>query len=153
MSDEISFETISALRNRLCPEASFQASLINFSKFWPSPCILIRAELGLKKAEEVLMAQQQLFDDHEPQVRLRAAKITVSNQARESGLTIHRNMRIPEESVIYRAFEEQAGYVEASEDLGWWESKGKRLKSCAVTVKARYAWNGVDALLIPTESH
>jgi hypothetical protein len=149
MSDEISFETIRALRDRLCPEASFQASLINFSKFWPSPCILIRAELGLKKGEEALLAQQQLFEDDRPQARLRAAKITLSDQARESGFTIPRNMRIPEESAIYRAFEEQAVYVEASEDLCWWESKGRRLKACAITVKARHAWNGVDAFVIP----
>jgi len=149
MCDEISFDAISALRKRLCPEASFQASLINFSKFWPSPCILIRAELGLKKGEEALLAQQQLFDDDGPQARLRAAKITVSNPARESGFTIHRNMRIPEESVIYRALEEQSAYIEASEDLSWWESRGRRLKACPVKVKARHAWNGVDALLIP----
>jgi hypothetical protein len=149
MADEISFDTIRALRGRLCPEASFQASLINFSKFWPSPCILIRAEMGLKKGEEALLAQQQLFDDDRHRARLRAAKITVSNQARESGFSIHRNMRIPDESVIRRAFEEEVEYVEANEDLSWWESNGKRLKACPITVKARHVWNGVDALLIP----
>src|ERR1043166_9173 len=148
MSDEISFETIGALRGKLCPEASFQASLINFSKFWPSPCILIRAEMGLKKREVALLDQQQLFEDDAPRSRLRATKVTVSNSARESGFTIHRNMRIPEESVIHRAFEEHA-YVEANEDLSWWKSDGKHLKAFSVTVKARHAWNGVDALLIP----
>jgi hypothetical protein len=147
MSDEISFGTIRALRGKLCPEASFQSSLINFAKFWPLPCILIRAEMGLKKREAALLAQERLFDDR-PQSRLRATKVTVSNPARESGFTIHRNMRIPEESVIHRAFQERA-YVEASEDLSWWESNGKHLQALPVTVKARHAWNGVDALLIP----
>lgn len=152
MCDEISFDAISALRKRVCPEASFQASLINFSKFWPTPCILIRAELGLKKGEAALLAQQQLFDGDGPRTRLRAAKITLSNRARESGFTIHRNMRIPEGSIIYRAFEERATYIEASEDLAWWESNGRPLKAYPVRVKARYAWDGVDALVTPIPS-
>ena len=104
--------------------------------------------MGLKKREVALLDQQQLFEDDAPRSRLRATKVTVSNPARESGFTIHRNMRIPEESVIHRAFEEHA-YVEANEDLSWWKSDGKHLKAFSVTVKARHAWNGVDALLIP----
>jgi hypothetical protein len=149
IKNEISFEEIDLLRDQLCPEASFQSSLISFTKFWPTPCILICAEMRLKKAEEANLAQQNLFPSEGPQTRLRAGKVTFSNSARETGLTIHKNMRVPEQSVISRVFHEDIPYAEAYENLSWWESKGRHQPDCPVLVKARRSWDTVEALIIP----
>jgi hypothetical protein len=105
--------------------------------------------MGLKKAEEANLAQQNLFSGAEPQTRLRAGKVTFSNSARETGLTIHKNMRVPEQSVISRVFHEDTPYEEAYENLSWWESKGRHQPDCPVLVKARRSWNTVEALIIP----
>jgi len=150
IKDELSFEVIDLLRGQLCPEASFQASLINFTKFWPTPCILVCAEMRLKKAEEASLAQQNFFFSEGPQTRLRAGKVTFSNPAREAGLTIHKNMRVPEQSVISRVFHEDVPYDEAYENLSWWESKGRHQPECPVLVKAKRCWDTVEALIIPT---
>jgi hypothetical protein len=150
IKDEISFEVIDVLRAQLCPEASSQASIINLTKFWPTPCILVCAEMGLKKAEEATLAQQNLFGEG-PQARLRAAKVTFSNSAREAGFMIHKNMRVPEQSVIYRVFQEDVFYDEAYEDLFWWESKGRHQPECPILVKARRSWDSVEALIIPKQ--
>lgn len=149
IKDEISFEVVDVLREQLCREASYQASLINFTKFWPTPCILICAEMRLKKAEEASLAQQNLFFNEGPQTRLRAAKVTFSNPARETGFTIHKNMRVPERSVISRVFHEDIPYEEAYENLSWWESKGRHQPECPILVKAKRTRDAVEALIIP----
>jgi hypothetical protein len=152
IKDEISFEVIDTLRDQLCPEASFQASLINFTKFWPTPCILLCAEMRLKKDEEANLAQQNFFFSEGPQARLRAAKVTCSNSARETGFTIHKNMRVPEQSVISHVFHEDLLHDEAVENLSWWESKGRHQSDCQVIVKARRTCDAVEALIIPKPS-
>ncbi len=38
----VSFSGIERLRLELCPEASSQASIINFVKYWSAPCIFVR---------------------------------------------------------------------------------------------------------------
>lgn len=149
IKDEIAFDVIDVLRDQLCPEASFQASLINFTKFWPTPCILISAEMRLKKAEEASLAQQTLFYSEGPQARLRAGKVTFSNPARETGFTIHKNMRVPEQSVISRVFHEDIPYDEAYENLSWWESRGRHQPECPILVKAKRTFDTVEALIIP----
>jgi hypothetical protein len=122
-ANEISFETIEDLRKRLCPEASKQSALINFVKFWPTPCLLICAQMGHRKREKA-QAQQQRFDfAEEPAPALRAVHVTASESAREIGFTIFENMRVPEASVIHRVFNEESIYDQAEEDLSWWNGK------------------------------
>ena len=105
--------------------------------------------MRLKKAEEASLAQRNLFLGEEPQTRLRAAKVIFSNSARETGLTIHKNMRVPVQSVISRVFHEDIPYAEAYENLSWWESKGRHQPECPVLVKARRSWDAVEALIVP----
>lgn len=61
--NEISFDEIERLRLQLCPEASQLASLINFVRYWNSPCIFIRAELALKKDEELHLNRRYILVD------------------------------------------------------------------------------------------
>jgi len=148
--DEISFELIDNLREQLCPEASKQSALIGFVKFWPTPCLLVCAQMGHRKREKA-QAQQQRFDFvEEPASALRAVHVTASESARENGFTIFENMRVPETSVIHRVFNEEAIYDQAEEDLSWWKaSNGTVLPSRRIFVKARYSWGSVEALIIP----
>jgi len=149
---EISFEMISRLRDTLCPTASYQASLINFARFWPSPVILIRGELAYKQAEKRLLDQLDFGFTDKPQAVLRAIHVTASDSAVENDFTIFPNMRVPERSVINRVFTNGAAYNEAEEDLSWWESSdGWRPLACPVRIMSRYSWDGVDALIIPLE--
>jgi hypothetical protein len=148
IDEDISFEAIEKLRERLCPEASYQSSMINLVKFWNSPCILLHAEMGLRKADEARLAQGNLFFADKPQQVLRAVRVAPNDLARECGFAIYENMRVPERSVIYRVFTGELIEGEAEEDLSWWEaSSGKSLKPCYVKVYARWRMNMVEALI------
>ena len=147
---EISFERIANLREQLCPDASQQASLIGLVKSWPAPCVLVEARPGLKAHERRLLAQG-CFPFHDgPAAVLRAVNVTINRAAERAGMTIHRNMRIPGESVITQVFENRVTSLEAEEDLAWWtSSSGRGLPPRPVTVRARHRWDAAEALVVP----
>ena len=146
---EISFEQVSEIRGRLCPDASHQASLIGLVNAWPTPCVLVDARLGLRDRERRARSQGA-FDFHDgPAPVLRAVHVTANAAAERSGILIPRNMRIPEQSVIARVLADGVDYLEAQEDLGWWQSSsGRALESRRMTVKARRRWSR-GGLLLP----
>ena len=147
---EISFEGIAALRERLCPEASQQASLIGLVKGWPAPCVLVEARPALKAQERRSLAQERFPFLDGPAAVLRAVNVTVNRAAERTGMTIHRNMRIPGGSVITQVFEDGLTSLEAEEDLAWWtSSSGSGLTPQPVTVKARYRRDAAEALIVP----
>ena len=150
---EISFDRIADLREQLCPDASEQASLIGLVKSWPAPCVLVQARPGLKADERRSLAQGRFAFHDGPAAVLRAVNVTVNSAAESAGLTIHRNMRIPGESVIARVFENSVTSLEAEEDLAWWtSSSGRGLAPRPVTVRARRHWNAAEALIVPARS-
>jgi len=146
----ISFETIEELRARLCPEASQQASLIGFVKAWPQPCLLVRAELALRRNEEAQRFQKTLDFVEVPVPALRAIHVTPNQAARDIGLTIFENMRVPERSVIHKVFDAEVSSAEAEEDLAWWRaSNGTQLTRRRVRVIAKRVRDSVQALIVP----
>jgi hypothetical protein len=146
---ELSFEVIEHLRRQLCPEASQQSSLIGLVKAWPDPCLLVHCEIGVRKRERGREVQGSFHFRDVPTPTLRAVKVTANEKARESGISIFENMRIPEGSVIHRVFMNGIDYDEAEEDLCWWEtSDGTVLRPCRVRVKAKQSWDSVDALIM-----
>ena len=147
---EISFEKVAELREELCPEASQQASLIGIVKAWPVPCVLVEARLGLK-AHERQSLEQQWFPFHDgPAAVLRAVKVTTNTTAQDIGMIIHRNMRVPKQSVITQVFEDGLTNLEAQEDLAWWtSSSGRGLEPRPITVRARRHWETAQALIVP----
>ncbi len=150
ITGEISFELIEELRQQLCPEASLQSSLINFIKYWPTPCIFLRAEMGYRRDEEAKLAQQGFFFHDSPEAALRAVEVSANEKAREEGFAIHENMRIPEKSVVAQVFFGDSLSDEADEDLSWWEtSKGIRLPARTIKVKARQIAQSIEALVFP----
>jgi hypothetical protein len=149
-AEEISFEAIDNLRQQLCPEASNQAALISFIKFWPSPCMLVTARMAMRKRDEVQRLQSKFDFAEAPAQQFRAVRVTQSDIARELGFAIFRNMRVPESSVIHRVYSDGVAYLEAKENLDIWESSdGRVLAPCAVEIKARKSWDGVEALVTP----
>lgn len=150
MNEEISFNAIWRLREQLCPEASLQASLINFVRCWNHPCILLRAESALKKDEEAQLCQGYFDFLDAPQPVLRAVQVSSNDLARKRRFIIHENMRVPERSIISWVFSRAVLYGEGEECLSWWEaSNGACLPRCAVRVKARWSGQSVEALVIP----
>lgn len=148
---EISFEKIAELREKLCPEASQQASLIGFVKAWPVPCVLVEARLGFKAHERRSLTQVRFPFHDGPTAVLRAVKVTANTAAKRVGMTIHRNMRIPKPSVITRVFEDSPISLEAVEDLAWWtSSSGLSLVPQPIKVKVRRHWEeAAEALIVP----
>lgn len=146
---ELSFEGILEIRNEFCPNASAQAAMIGIVKAFPSPCILVQAELALKKDEALANSQFGLGFQVRPKPSLRAVHATVNTAAREAGIQFFSNWRVPETSVIADVFS-KGGCSEADENLDWWSaSSGRRLDSHPVRVKARRNGVSVQALLIP----
>ena len=150
---EISFDRIADMRGQLCPDASEQASVIGFVKSWPAPCVLVQAQPALKADERRSLAQGRFPFHDGPTAVLRAVRVTVNSAADRAGMTIHRNMRIPGESVIARVFENGETSLEADEDLAWWtSSSGPGLSPRAVTVRARHRWGSAEALIVPARN-
>jgi hypothetical protein len=147
---QLSFDAIEDIRVRLCPEASQQASLIGIARAWPTPCILLQAQLALKRGEKRGLAQGGFEFQERPKEVLRAIQVTPNDAARSANFVIFPNMRVPERSVIDRVFGGDAVDLQAIEDLSWWESSdGSQLPSVTVLVHARSGWDGVQALLTP----
>jgi hypothetical protein len=145
---EISFEKIEALRSELCADSSLQASLIGFTKAWSKAAVLIQAGLGLRRHELMAASQGSFGFRDEPGQVLRAVGVTFNDAARENGLVVHRNMRIPLESVIHKVFSYQGSFLVADENLAWWQaSSGPGLPERAVFVQARRFGNEVYALI------
>jgi hypothetical protein len=149
----ISFEKIESIRSLLCPNASQQATLIGIARAWPTPCILIRAEEALRKHEQRNSIQSSFAFAELPQPVLRAVKSSPNEAAREAGLIIFPNMRVPDDSVIAGVFKAGTGGCVQIEDLdSWASSDGTTLDSCRVRIEARWARDGVDALVAPISS-
>jgi hypothetical protein len=145
-----SFDRIDEIRAQLCPEASQQASLIGIAKAWPEPCILLQAQMGLKRGERRELAQGILGFQDRPKETLRATQVTPNDAARDKNFVIFPNMRVPERSIISKVFTGESADTEAAEDLSWWESSdGTRLPSAKVFVQVRSCWDGVRALIVP----
>ena len=143
VSEQISFEAIEQVRLALCPEASRQTALIGLVKAWPQPCLLIDAQLATRKSDRINGG----FEFYKPSSHaLRAVRVTPNLAAKQSGLMLPSNMRVPESSGIYRAFTDGRASL-TNECLSWWESQGKKRPAQAVRVEARRRGDRVEALI------
>jgi len=146
---EISFEAIEALRQQLCPSASQQSALLGIAQVWSTPCILVEARLGHKAGEND--PDQGSFGFRKvPAPVLRAIHAKPNDSARNAGIKVIPNFRVPPKSVIYRVFHEGLTYAETVEDLSLWRSStGASWGAGPVRVKARRLGDSVQALIIP----
>jgi hypothetical protein len=119
-----------------CPHASLQATLTATLRFIEVPAILIEAKPALKTAERGSGVERP-----RAQAKLRAVSAAHNPAALRSRIFVHRNMRVPRQSVIAKVF---AGRMELEfepqqECLSWWESGGERLGQQPVVVEAMSA--------------
>lgn len=144
VSDNISFSELERVRQVLCPEASLQSSLISFIKYWPAPCIFLRANVALNRKEQ-LDAGQGAFDFFDAPIPvLRGVEVSVNDLAREGGFQLFPNMRIPESSIVHTVFRNGGGSANSIEDFHEWNNRS----SGEVNVEARFR-NGVEVLITP----
>jgi hypothetical protein len=147
-SGDISFDKVLQLREKLCSEASFQASLIGIALGWPTPTLLIQPGWGLRKCDRIAANQDSFRFRDKPEPVLRALSVSSNEAARDAGLRIHRNMRVPKTSAIHRVFSGEASHLKVSENLAWWESSdGSSLSPTNVVVEAKRFGEEVYALI------
>jgi hypothetical protein len=141
-------EAIAASRAAACSTASWPSLFNALARIWPSPVLVIRAEVAVKRALETAPGQESFGFYEPPPGELRAVRATPNEAARVAGFRIHPRMRVPEGSVISQAF--QTGMQdEAGEDLELWESsQAGHLDPWPVLVLARPSAGGVDAMVI-----
>lgn len=151
LSGEISFEKIDNIRAAICGEASQYSAILNIAKLWPTPCIWVEAALRYKKSENRL-GQARFAFSTAPAPVLRAAHVLVNESAKECGLMLIPNSRVPRTSIIYRVFHESLGRGEAVENLNQWSSSdGTTLQDQLVLVKAKEVGDAVHGLIIPVK--
>ena len=133
---------------RACPHASLHATLTAALRFIAVPAILIEAKPGLKTAERSSTSGRS----SSAQPQLRAVSAAHNTAALRSRIFVHRNMRVPKESVIAKVF---TGHLDLQfkahqECLSWWESQGERLGRQPVVMEAMSAGGKrVLALCLP----
>lgn len=125
-----------------CGFASLQSALHSALNYVQTPAILIEAKLALKRSEARLVdADGRDAGDARP--LLRAVTTAHNPAALRVRFYVHRNMRVPERSVIARVFSGEAGaeFEQTRERLGWWESGGEKLNDLSISVEAMKAGN------------
>lgn len=145
---EVTFADVDRIRGKLCPEASLLSSAIAYAKHHGQPCLLIDAKLALKKNEEACLSQGS-FGFYDPPVpKLRVQSVVPSDNARQHGLYIPKNYRVPESCIIHAVHSGQQDYAAAVECLSLWESSdGKYLGPKAIQIEARKCFDSVLALI------
>jgi hypothetical protein len=153
---QLTFAGVERLRQEVCPEASFQATLNACVLRWPKPLLLIEAGMGLKNAERhrIRPSQLSLMPMSVPEEKLRVLVALSSDAARRTRFRMDKNMAVPCESAVYRAFAQihaVEGLDEVSstvEDLGIWRhSDGVAVGSGAVHVQVRPVGSRIVALI------
>ena len=134
------YQAIEDLRATYCPSASFHATAIAAVKAYKEPVLLVEARFALKSHEQraVDTGQTYLTDDDRPQPKLRAVTVMMNPAAKETGVQIHRNMEIPETSIIAQAISRgDESVVQGRENLSTWlHSDGSSLRDAETVIEA-----------------
>lgn len=145
------------IRNRMCPNASFQATLTACVERASTPLLSVYAGMGYKKAEEAVLNsnQLQLFPLDKPEPKLRALRATRNDSAKATDLRIDANMQVPEESLVASYFHETDGRDTAPDAAGtenlaiWRHSDGSSVSEADVYIEVRRSGDQVIALIQP----
>lgn len=157
--DRLTFDVVEKVQSRICDQASFQSTLIACCKRIRKAIVYVEAAMKLKKNELQALESNQddflqsEFADSMPTPKLRAWLVKPNKQALNEGIDIHRNMLVPENSVIYRLYNSESGdLVDAQgyECLGDWKhSNGSTLEQVDVYIEARKYKDSLYALVSP----
>jgi hypothetical protein len=119
----------------------------------------IIAEYGKKKEYAFATLEQELSGCTEGAEAgalpaLRAVKVAENAAARDRGLRMIVNFRVPENSILFRTFYGRTFASEAFENLNWWKaSSGTRLENHPVKVEVKCFGDSVQALITPIRLH
>lgn len=157
--ERLTFDVVEKVQSRICDQASFQSTLIACCKRTRTPIIYIEAAMALKKDEKRALESKQAdflkadFLNSAPTPKLRARIVKPNEQAREHGIDIHRNMMVPEGSVIHRLHNSESDELlnaQGCECLGDWKhSNGSSLEPVDVFIEARKYKDSLYALVSP----
>lgn len=150
----LTFSAIESLRETVCVGASRVSTLYAAIRQIPTLQLLVIAGLGYKRDEERLLnsGQLDLFPEQKQKIipKLRAVEVSGTQKAQSIGFRIHRNMQVPEKSVIYKMFENPELFGETTteyENLSWWEHSKGHLQEEEIIVEARMSRDKVFALI------
>lgn len=150
----LSLAAVERIRQDFCPDASFASTLKACAARCPKPILYIEVGFGLKKDEKEWETSGLLdgLDLPKPIPKIRAL-VVVPNGAARGRLAVHKNMEIPESSILTRLLRKDGDFSFqtsglASENLETWtHSDGSRLPSCAVRIEGRRSGERVIALI------
>lgn len=153
----LGFAEVESLRQRHCPRASFQSTLIASVQFAPSPAIYLEAEMALKKAEQEKARPDQglLFERDMPEEKLRVTRVRTNDAARSIRLRFDKHIEVPAASLVHKVFHGSAdGLVmppsAAVENLSTWRhSDGSSLGTADCVFEAKRLPGLVYALVRP----
>lgn len=154
---EFNFAAIEAARNEAAPSASFLSTVLASLAMSKEKVTFISADWRYKKSEERRLSSKQLpliLDDPVdlPVRKLRVDMIVIAPDRNNPNLGIHKNMRIPEDSVIYRVANENLVGINnlGLENLSWWENSADgHLPARAIRVIATQCGPHTYALIFP----
>jgi len=146
----LTFEIVEAIRQAFCSYASFQSTLYACHRRLTTPMLYLEASMAYTASEQRERNQKRLFDEGKPEMKLRVRLTVPNSAASESKLVARKNMRVPESSVIYSAFQEEQTDASGEENLNTWTfSSGGSLTNCDVFVQARRVEQSVMAIIQP----
>jgi len=156
MRGTLTFDAVENIRRHAFPDASFQSTLFACHHRCTEPAVYVEATPALKVEDrrEITQGAQRLFDDLRPVPQLRAVMVVQNDAAKQRGLFIAPNMRVPESSLIHRVYcDESLNDRESIENLRDWEhSGGKRLADQEVRIEAKRTRDRVIALVQTTSA-
>lgn len=153
----LTFDVVERVRERFCPEASFQSTLNACVNRLGSGALVLEAGLGFKKSEQKQLnaLQRELIPASRPQPKLRVLNVAGNKWAAGDGLHVHANMQVPSGSLIHSLYSAEHQTlnreVKGVEWLGLWRhSDGMSVSNIQVRIHARRLPKSVLALLLPT---
>lgn len=150
--DRLTFDTVDTVRKEFCPHASFQSTLYACHRRLTTPLLYIEARMEYTASERRALKQLRMFDD-KPEKKLRVQLAVPNDPASEMDLTARNNMRVPEASIIHRAFQDELTDATGEENLNTWTfSKGGSLIDCDVFIQARRVDQAVMATIQPRQA-
>lgn len=119
---KLTFGGIARVRDEIAPGASFTSTAKACLKYCPRPAWFLTCGMGQKRDLErkLLNKQASLLPLPEPQLRVR--EVSSSSSAKQNGINIFRNMRVPNQSTVSFAFDAAGTTIDGKELLETWET-------------------------------
>ena len=136
----LTFGAVERIRERFAPGASHEATLRACLSHDSGSVWFLRCANSLTAGEDrrTNNPQLQLIPAEPPEAKIRVQSATLSPAAAESGVRFHRNIRVPEGSLVAQAFADDWGpFVAGEEELDIWQtSSGGPIGSGMIHVEA-----------------